>query len=74
VGAVTNLIFQVAVGEKRPLYERCLGSAKNYCERHGLDHVVLREPVLRIRPKASKRSRGAVERLGYLPIFEKEMD
>jgi hypothetical protein len=41
-----------------------------YCRRHGIEHVVQTEPILRIAPLASKRSAHAL-RLGYLPIFEK---
>lgn len=67
-----NLIFQVAVGERRPLYERCIRSVAEYCDKFGIEHRVLREPVLKIRPTNSHRSSEAVERLGYLPIYEKE--
>jgi hypothetical protein len=65
------LIYQVAVGPRRDLYEHCIDSVATYCQRHGIDHVVQREPILRITPKANHRSDNAL-RLGYLPIFEKE--
>jgi hypothetical protein len=67
-----NLIYQVAVGKPNPLYEICIASVASYCQRWGIEHRVQHEPILRIRPLHSFRSEGAVERLGYLPIFEKE--
>lgn len=47
-------------------------SVERYCKKYHIDHIVQREPILKIRPKNSKRSKEAVERLGYLPILEKE--
>lgn len=67
-----NLIYQVAVGNANPLYEFCITSIAAYCKKHGIEHRVQREPVLKIVPSNSHRSSQAVERLGYLPIFEKE--
>ena len=66
-----RLIFQVAVGEVPPFYAQCMETVRAYAARIGADYEVLREPVLRIVPKASRRSENAL-RLGYLPIFEKE--
>lgn len=43
----------------------------DYCARYDIQHVVQREPRLRIRPRDNHRSDGALK-LGYLPIFEKE--
>ena len=39
-----------------------------------MTHIVQREPILKIRPDMSRtgRSKEAVERLGYMPIYEKE--
>ena len=65
------LIYQVAVGEVPPFYRTCIASVARYCRRHGFDHKVQTEPVLRIRPVKSARSDNAL-RLGYLPIYEKE--
>lgn len=65
------LIYQVAVGEVPAFYEDCIASVARYCRRHGIDHIVQREPLLRIRPVKSHRSENAL-RLGYLPIYEKE--
>jgi hypothetical protein len=65
------LIFQVAVGECPPFYKTCIASVARYATRHGHEHIVLTEPVLRIRPVKSARSDNAL-RLGYLPIYEKE--
>lgn len=70
-----RLIYQVAVGKPSALYEHCIQSVADYCERIGADHIVLREPKLRIRPDVfgSGRSRESWEKHGgYLPIFEKE--
>jgi hypothetical protein len=69
---MTNLIYQVAVGPENPLYEFCIASVADYCQRFGITHRVQREPILKICPDNSHRSSQAVERLGYLPIFEKE--
>jgi hypothetical protein len=70
---MSNLIFQVCVGPNPPaFYETCIASAKQYADHIGADHIVLREPELKIRPLNSYRSEAAVEWLGYLPIFEKE--
>ena len=66
-----RLIYQVCVGEVPAFYEQCTDSVTRYCERHGIDHLVQLEPVLRIKPLNSCRSENAL-RLGYLPIFEKE--
>ena len=65
------LIYQVAVGEVPPFYHACIASVARYAARHGHDHIVQTEPVLRIRPVKSARSENAL-RLGYLPIYEKE--
>lgn len=65
-----RLLFQVAIGEPRPLWERCLASMASYCQRHGIEHRVAREPLLRIRPVKSARSENAL-RMGYLPNLEK---
>ena len=65
-----RLVWQVYIGQRRPLWESCLDSIEAYCERHGFEHRVLTEPVLRIVPLKSQRSEGAL-RMGYLPIFEK---
>lgn len=65
------LIYQVAVGEVPPFYHACIASVARYCRRHGFEHVVQTEPILRVRPVRSARSENAL-RLGYLPIYEKE--
>lgn len=68
-----KMIYQVCVGDTPPpYYKTCIQSVKDYCERHGIHHVIQREPILKIRPLNSKRSKDAVERMGYLPIYEKE--
>ena len=69
-----RLIYQVAVGPPCKLYEFCTASVADYATAHGITHIVQREPILRIKPDpaTSGRSAQAVDRLGYLPIFEKE--
>ena len=69
--AVKHLIYQVAVGDTPDYYEFCIDSVGRYAERIGADHIVQREPILKIAPLASQRSKNAL-RLGYLPIYEKE--
>lgn len=67
-----NLIYQVAVGEPNHLYEYCIESVSRYCANYNIKHMVQRQPMLRIIPENNHRSSQAVEKLGYLPIFEKE--
>lgn len=68
---MANLIYQIALGETPAFYDICTASVDRYCKRHGLDHIVQTEPILRIVPVKSCRSVNAL-RLGYLPIYEKE--
>lgn len=68
-----RMIYQVKVGSNPPaFYDTCIDSVRQYCKKYGIEHIVQTEPILKIRPVRSKRSVNAVERLGYLPIFEKE--
>lgn len=68
-----KLIYQVKVGPNSPgFYDVCIDSVKEYCKKYGIDHIIQTKPKLKIRPLNSKRSKEAVERLGYLPIYEKE--
>jgi len=69
-----RLIYQVCVGPPDPLYDKCTRTVAAYCKRLGIAYIKQTEPVLKIRPNpaTSGRSQNAVERLGYLPIFEKE--
>ena len=69
-----TLIYQVYVGKKSRLYDHCTNSAKAYAERIGADYIQQNQPILRIKPDPfnSNRSKEATERLGYLPIYEKE--
>ena len=69
--AKQHLIYQVAVGEVPRYYGCCIDSVARYATRIGADHIVQREPILKIAPLASQRSENAL-RLGYLPIYEKE--
>lgn len=69
-----TMIFQVKVGPNPPaFYDTCIQSVDQYCQKYGIDHIVLTEPQLKIKPLNSKRSKEAVERLNFLPIFEKEV-
>ena len=71
---VKRLIFQVCVGKPSRLYEHCINSVDRYCADNAIDHIVLKNPQLKIRPDpfSTNRSKEAAERLGYLPIYEKE--
>ncbi len=72
-----RLIYQVAVGNRSDLYEHCISSAKQYAESIGADHIVQRQPKLRVVPNVFTNGRSCPKtsgwkKLGYLPIFEKE--
>lgn len=69
-----RLIYQVYVGAPSKLYDRCIESVAQYCADNNIEHIVQRAPRLFITPDpfTTGRSREAVDRLGYLPIFEKE--
>lgn len=67
-----TLIYQVSVGQPSELYKHCIKSVYDYADRIDSDYYVQTEPILKIRPTGPGRSKEAVERLGYLPIFEKE--
>ena len=69
-----RMIYQVAVGAQSKLYLHCIESVRQYCVKYGIEHIVQTEPILKIRPDMSVtgRSKEAVERLGYMPIYEKE--
>ena len=72
---MNRMIFQVAVGKPSKLYEHCIQSVADYCEKYDIEHIVLREPKLRIKPDvfATNRSKESYEKYGgYLPIYEKE--
>jgi lipopolysaccharide biosynthesis glycosyltransferase len=73
-----RLIYQVAVGNPPPFYQVCIDSVASYVQQvndhpmeANIDHIVQREPTIRLRPVNSHRSELAVERYGYLPHFEK---
>lgn len=69
-----RMIYQVYVGIPSKLYDHCTASVEAYAKKIGADYICQREPILRIKPNpfTSGRSKEAVDRLGYLPIFEKE--
>jgi hypothetical protein len=72
-----RLLFQIYIpirGQSN-LYDLCTESAAKYCEKYGIDHVIMREPKLRINPEMARTERnkiGLMKEAGYLPIFEKE--
>ena len=70
-----KLIYQVSVGKPSKLYQHCIRSVHDYCERHGIKHIVQTTPKLRIKPDifTSNRSEESYMKYGgYLPIYEKE--
>lgn len=69
-----RLIYQVSLGAESKLYNFCIDSVSKYCKKHNIDHIVQREPILKIQPdvKNMGRSMQSFQRLGYLPIYEKE--
>lgn len=71
---MNNLIYQVAVGPQSKLYQFCMNSVAAYARKIGADYIVQTEPILKIKPDLSctNRSIPSYERLGYLPIYEKE--
>ncbi len=72
---MNRMIFQVAVGPQSKLYEHCIESVKNYCEKHDITHHVLTTPQLWIKPDPFNSGRSEESYMkygGYLPIYEKE--
>lgn len=69
-----RMIYQVAVGDQSKLYTHCIQSVNHYCHNYNITHIVQTNPILKIKPNTDRtgRSKEAVNRLGYLPIFEKE--
>ena len=72
---MNRLIYQVSVGKPSKLYEHCIDSVAKYCAKYDIEHIVLTQPKLRIKPDifTSGRSEESYMKYGgYLPIFEKE--
>ena len=72
-----TLIYQVCLGRqaKSKLYEKCISSVAEYCEKHGIEHIVQTQGKLKIAPDIfmSNRSKDATAKHGgFLPIYEKE--
>ena len=70
-----RLIYQVYIGNRSKLYDHCVESVRQYCEKYGITHEVQRYPILRIKPDvfATNRSKESYEKHGgFLPIYEKE--
>lgn len=66
-----TLIYQVKVSNPPAFYDVCIDSVKNYCNKYGADHIVQTTPILKITSSHPQR-KGAMDRHGFLPIFEKE--
>ena len=70
-----RVIYQVYVGRRSRLYDHCVESVKDYCKAHNIEHVVQKQPILKIKPDvfSTNRSKESYEKHGgFLPIFEKE--
>jgi len=69
-----RLIYQVYVGKRSKLYDHCVKSVQDYCDKYGIDYHIQTQPKLRITPDvfSTNRSPESYGRLGYLPIYEKE--
>lgn len=72
-----RLIYQVSLGKQSnsALYKHCIASVAQYCEKHGIEHIVQTMPKLKIKPDlfATNRSKDSYEKHGgFLPIYEKE--
>lgn len=70
-----RLIYQVYTGSPSKLYDHCTNSVREYCKEHNIDHVVQREPIMKIKPDIfnTNRSKESYEKYGgFLPIYEKE--
>ena len=70
-----RLIYQVAVGKPSKLYEHCIQSVSDYCHKNHIDHIVLDQPKLWIKPDPFNSGRSEESYMkygGYLPIYEKE--
>lgn len=72
-----RLIYQVSLGRQSEskLYEYCIESVSQYCQKHDIVHYVQRFPKLKIKPDvfSTNRSTESYEKHGgFLPIYEKE--
>lgn len=70
-----RMIYQVYVGKPSRLYEHCTASVAMYCQEYGIDHIVQKTPILKIKPDifVTNRSKESYEKHGgFLPIYEKE--
>ena len=70
-----RLIYQVYTGKPSRLYDHCTNSVREYCAKYKIDHVVQRQPIMKIKPDVfvTNRSKESYEKYGgFLPIYEKE--
>lgn len=72
-----RLIYQVSVGVQKnsKLYQHCIQSVADYCEKYDIKHIVQTVPKLRIAPDPFMTNRSLESHQkhgGFLPIYEKE--
>ena len=63
------------LGKPSKLYDVCTKSVADYCKKYDIDHIIQRDPILKIKPDvfATNRSKESYEKHGgFLPIYEKE--
>lgn len=66
-----TLIYQVKVGKSPTFYDTCIKSVADYCKKYGIEHIVQTKPTLKITSTHPQR-KGAMDKHGFLPIYEKE--
>jgi len=69
-----RLIYQVNIGKPSKLYNFCIKSVREYCNKYKIDHFEQTRAILNVKPdlKTTGRSKECVSREVPLPIFEKE--
>lgn len=70
-----RLIYQVYLGKRSNLYDHCVESVKEYCDKYDIHHIVQRQPILMIKPDVFSMNRSVEsyeKHGGFLPIYEKE--
>ena len=75
LGPPKRLVYQVYTGKRSELYDFCVDSVMAYCEKYSIDHIVQKNPIMKIKPDvfATNRSTESYEKYGgFLPIYEKE--
>ena len=62
---MNRMIFQVSVGKPSKLYEHCIESVAQYCEKYDIEHIVLTQPKLRIKPDIFSTNRSEESYMKY---------